>query len=396
MLPNLMTQEQQVNDATDAEHYIARLAAYPHKMEQVIEGVRLRESKASCRRGSSWRKCRNRSNASSPRARGKHTERRLRRKARAGYRRTRWTRPRARTRPRRVEQAVGASVFPAYEALAAHLESLRSKATRNDGVWSAADGDAFYQFAIESNTTTTMTRSRFTRSGTRGGGARRRQVEPDTSSLPPAYRDGTVGARMRARAEPRRRRKLPTGQRRGGARGSRRLRLAIIREMTAGPRATCSALKPKASVVVQAGSADSPEKSAPAACYTPPPLDGSRSRNVLREPGRRPCNAPFGMRTLAYREAVPRVIICRAAIAQEIRDCRCSGSIIPFTAHALCWAGGQCAGSSRGKPASRSDPPRTTSTQLQAGCYRSVAALVVDTGLHAKRWTARGSDRLPA
>ena len=29
MLPNLMTQEQQVNDATDAEHYIARLAAYP-------------------------------------------------------------------------------------------------------------------------------------------------------------------------------------------------------------------------------------------------------------------------------------------------------------------------------------------------------------------------------
>ncbi|MET0203013.1 MAG: DUF885 family protein, partial [Casimicrobiaceae bacterium] len=45
MLPNLMTQEQQVNDATDAEHYVARLAAYPYKMQQVIEGMLLRESK---------------------------------------------------------------------------------------------------------------------------------------------------------------------------------------------------------------------------------------------------------------------------------------------------------------------------------------------------------------
>ena len=44
-LPNLMTQAQQVNDATDAEHYIARLGEFPRKMDQVIEGIKLRESK---------------------------------------------------------------------------------------------------------------------------------------------------------------------------------------------------------------------------------------------------------------------------------------------------------------------------------------------------------------
>ena len=44
-LPNLMTQAQQVNDATDAEHYIARLGEFPGKFEQVIEGIKLRESK---------------------------------------------------------------------------------------------------------------------------------------------------------------------------------------------------------------------------------------------------------------------------------------------------------------------------------------------------------------
>ena len=44
-LPNLMTQAQQVNDATDAEHYIARLGEFPRKIDQVIEGLKLRESK---------------------------------------------------------------------------------------------------------------------------------------------------------------------------------------------------------------------------------------------------------------------------------------------------------------------------------------------------------------
>ena len=39
-LPNLMTQTQQVNDATDAEHYLARLALFPQKMDQVIESLK--------------------------------------------------------------------------------------------------------------------------------------------------------------------------------------------------------------------------------------------------------------------------------------------------------------------------------------------------------------------
>ena len=44
-LPNLMTQTQQIDDATDAEHYIARLGEFPRKIDQVIEGLKLRESK---------------------------------------------------------------------------------------------------------------------------------------------------------------------------------------------------------------------------------------------------------------------------------------------------------------------------------------------------------------
>ena len=40
-----MTQQQQVNDARDAELYIARLGEFPRKFAQVINGIKLREAK---------------------------------------------------------------------------------------------------------------------------------------------------------------------------------------------------------------------------------------------------------------------------------------------------------------------------------------------------------------
>lgn len=44
-LPNLMTQVQQVADATDAEDYIARLNEFPRRIDEVIDNVRFRESR---------------------------------------------------------------------------------------------------------------------------------------------------------------------------------------------------------------------------------------------------------------------------------------------------------------------------------------------------------------
>ena len=42
---HLMTQNQQINDLTDAEHYLARMGEFPRKFDQVIEGLRQREQK---------------------------------------------------------------------------------------------------------------------------------------------------------------------------------------------------------------------------------------------------------------------------------------------------------------------------------------------------------------
>jgi len=244
-LPNLMTQQQQVNDVTDAQHYIARLAAFPQKMDQVIESVRLREIKGVV----------------PPRFVVEKVLDQIKLFLAPGPKDNTLTvafaqkldkipadKMDAATRAdltRRVEQAVGASVFPAYNALAAYLESLRPKATRNDGAWALPDGDAFYQFAIESNTTTTMTAEQIHALGlsevARIGG------EMDRLLAAAGHTEGTVGERMRALARSPAQLYPDTDEGRAQILADYD---AIIREMTAG-LAPLFGVKPKASVVVK-------------------------------------------------------------------------------------------------------------------------------------------------
>jgi len=153
-LPHLMTQTQQVNDATDAEHYVARLGAIPRKLDQVIDGLRVREQKGVI----------------PPRFVIEKVVEQIRGFVAPGASGTALTvslKEKLAQAPleeavraallSRAEQAMSASVLPAYLRLAAYLETLRPKAQRNDGVWALPDGDQYYQHAIESNTTTRMT-----------------------------------------------------------------------------------------------------------------------------------------------------------------------------------------------------------------------------------------------
>ncbi len=79
------------------------------------------------------------------------------------------------------------------------------------------------------------------------------------------------------------------------------------------------------------------EDGAPGAYYMPPPLDGSKPgifyanlRNVRDIP-------KFGMRTLAYHEAIPGHHL-QIAIAQELPGLPIFRRVIPFTAYVEGWA----------------------------------------------------------
>ena len=374
-LPNLMTQQQQVQDATDAEHYIARLEAFPHKMDQVIDGLRVREGKgvvpprfvvekvlgqitgflAAGPKGSIL-------TASFAEKLGKIPAERMDAPTRADL-------------TRRVEHAVDASVFPAYHALAAYLESLRPKATREDGVWALPDGAAFYQYAIESNTTTTMTADEIHALGL--AEVARVGAEMNQLLVAAGYTDGSVGERMRALAKSPEQRYPDTDAGRAQILADYD---AIIREMTAG-LAPLFGIKPKAGVVVKRVPPFT-EKSASAAYYTPPPLDRSQPGTFFANLGDVGATPRFSMRTTAYHEAVPGHHL-QLAIAQEIQGLPLFRSVIPFTAYGEGWA---LYAEQLAWEAGFEKDPLDNLGRLQMEMLRSVR-LVVDTGMHAKRWT---------
>ncbi|MEP6679494.1 MAG: DUF885 domain-containing protein, partial [Betaproteobacteria bacterium] len=124
------------------------------------------------------------------------------------------------------------------------------------------------------------------------------------------------------------------------------------------------------------------ESTAPLAYYTPPPLDQSRAGTFFTNLGDVGATARFGMRTLAYHEAVPGHHL-QISIAQEIPGLPMFRNVIPFTAYSEGWA---LYAEQLAWEAGFEKDPLDNLGRLQAEMFRSVR-LVVDTGLHAKRWT---------
>lgn len=267
-LPNLMTQRQQVNDARDAEFYIARLGEFPHKLAQVMDGIKLREAKGVVPPKFTVEKVLtqikgftasgavgNELTVSFKEKLSKIPPDKMDAATRAAL-------------TARVETAVKDSVLPAYAALATEFEALRSTATANNGAWSLPDGDAYYQHQIDSNTTTTMTAAQIHALGlkevTRVGaemdailhgagytsGSRAEKIAKLNASPAQLYADSDAG-----------RAQLLTDYQ------------AILDEVSAGLDPYFKT-QPKAKVVVKRVPAFT-EVSAPGAYYQAAPLDGS-------------------------------------------------------------------------------------------------------------------------
>ena len=88
------------------------------------------------------------------------------------------------------------------------------------------------------------------------------------------------------------------------------------------------------------------------------------------------------MRTLAYHEAIPGHHF-QIAIAQELKDLPIFRRMVPFTAYAEGWA---LYSERVAAEAGFHKDPLTDLGRLQAEMFRAVR-LVVDTGMHSKRWT---------
>ncbi|MFL6518837.1 MAG: DUF885 domain-containing protein [Chthoniobacterales bacterium] len=276
---------------------------------------------------------------------------------------------------KKVETAITDNVYPAYQKLIDYFNALLPKTTTDDGVWKLPDGEAFYAYVLRKSTTTTLKPEEVHELGLREV----TRIEAEMRALLDAngFAGRPIGEAMDALGkEPRF--LFPNddkGRADALAEYTRLITDAIERSRL------LFATVPKAKIEVQRVPVFKEATSA-GAYYNGASLDGTRPGVFYANLRDMNEVAKWGMPTLAYHEGVPGHH-WQIATAQELKGLPQFRKLIPFTAYQEGWALyaewlAKEAGWYEGDPFG--DLGR-----LQAELFRAVR-LVVDTGIHAKRW----------
>lgn len=374
-LPNFMMQVHPVATRADAEAYVARLRKFPIKFAQLIESLALREAKGVIPPQFTVQKVLVQMNGFIAPAPGDHAlvssfaDRLARLPAGQVDMATR-VRLRA-----EAAAAVEHQVYPAYRQLIAHFNRLQARATVNHGAWHLPDGERYYAWCIRRHTSTEMTANELHELGL--AEVARIAAAMDGILRQQGLGEGSVGARVQQLAA------RPEQQFPNTAAG-REAMLAQYRSILREAQQKLGqafARLPRMALEVQPVP-EFAQATAPAAYYRFGAFDGSRPgvffanlRNTAETPR-------FAMRTLAHHEGVPGHHL-QIALAQELTGLPFFRRIVPFTAYAEGWAlyAEQLAFELGLLPEALDNLGRLRDEQMRA------VRLVVDTGIHAKRWS---------
>jgi uncharacterized protein (DUF885 family) len=374
--PDFLINQHRIADRRGADDYLSRLGEFGRKYDQVLDGVKLRESKGVVpprfvidRVLVEMRAFVSLAPAQNPLCVN------FAKKVDALKDVDEADKPGLKAR---CERAVEQVVKPAYSRLIAFFEGQRDRATDVDGVWKLPEGDAYYAWRLRQQTTTSMTPQQVHALGL----SEVERIEGEMRAILTTQgelREGETPAKalVRLGREPR---FLFTNDDEG-----RRAALAEYKRMIDDQLVRSReviGLSPKAPIEVQRVP-EFKQKTAPGAYYQPPALDGSRPGIFyanLRDMNALP---KFGMRTLSIHEGVPGHHF-QIALAQERQGGPTFRKLLPFTAYAEGWAlYAEWLGTELGV---YRDDPYGNLGRLQAEMFRAVR-LVVDTGIHAQRWT---------
>ena len=371
--PDFMVQIHPIGDRRDVHNYTARLSGFSHKFDQLLEGLRLRESKGIVP--------------------PKFVIERVLAEMRAFIAvpardnvlytnlRTKLARLGSIPGPERsklladAQSAIEHSVYPAYGRLIAYFERLQPKVTDDYGVWKLPDGDSYYDHLIRSHTTTALDAQQVHNIGL--AEVARIEKEIDGILRSRGLPDGTIAERItRLNADPR----LQYSNDDAGRAACIADYQRYIDEMIRGLGADFAA-PPRLDIKVQRVP-EFKEKTAPGAYADTGSLDGSRpgvfyvNLRDMRDVHK------YQMRTLAYHEAVPGHQL-QGVIAQRLAGVPTFRKILPFTAYDEGWA---LYAERLGWEMGFENDPLDNLGRLQAEMFRAVR-LVVDTGIHRKHWT---------
>ena len=372
-LPDFMINTHQINDLEGAEDYITRLEQFPRAFEQLLEGLKLREQKGiEPPRFVMTKVLAEMRNFITP-APAEHIlashfakeiaeGAKLDESAQKGLN-------------EKVLTVLKGKVYPAYQTLIDYWTEREKVATTDDGVWKLPDGDKYYAWQLRRHTTTALSAEEVHNLGieqvallkeemsqilqgegydTSDFAAVMQQVHGEERFLYPDNDDGRAAI-------------IADYQK-------------IIDEIDAAMEPMFN-IRPDAKVKVERVPVFK-EKTAPGAYYQSAPMDGSRPGTFfanLRDVKETP---KFGMRTLAYHEAVPGHHY-QISIARELQGVPFFRRIVSFTSYIEGWA--LYAEHVAAENGFQEDPFDRLG-YLTAQMFRAVR-LVVDTGLHHKRWT---------
>ncbi|MBE9549679.1 MAG: DUF885 domain-containing protein [Proteobacteria bacterium] len=275
----------------------------------------------------------------------------------------------------RAATAIQRSVYPAYQQLIHYFRSLKPKATTNNGVWALPDGAGFYAYMVRHHTTTTMTPAQIHKLGR--AEVTRIEAEMDLILCAHELCEGDIGERMQVLG------KDPRYLHQAGETTNAQVLQDyqdIIDEITRHLPDWFGTL-PKASVIVKR-TPEFKQETAPIGGYYPPPLDGSRPGIFFANLRDLSAIPKWSMRTLAYHEAIPGHHM-QIAMAHELEDLPMFRSFLGFTAFQEGWA---LYTEQLAWEMGLLEDPLDNLGRLQMEMFRAVR-LVVDTGIHSKRWS---------
>src|SRR5437773_9217568 len=277
----------------------------------------------------------------------------------------------------RVETAVTGKIYPAYHKLIDYFHEILPKTTTDDGVWKLPDGDAYYAYQLRQNTTTTLKPDEVHKLGLRE--VARIENEMRTILDANGFSGQPIGEAMDKLAKDAR--FLYPNDDKGRAAALAEYSRLIV-QATEHSSKELFLTAPHAKIEVRRVP-EFKETTAPGAYYEPPAMDGTRPGIFfanLRDMNEVP---KWSMPTLAYHEGVPGHH-WQISTAEELKGVPQFRKVIPFTAYMEGWAL-YCEWLAKRTGWYDNDPFGDLG-RLRDELFRAVR-LVVDTGIHAKRWT---------
>jgi len=277
-----------------------------------------------------------------------------------------------------AESNINTYVYPAYELFIEYFDRIKTRAGNDDGFWRLPNGDDAYQSTLNFFTTTDYTADEIHQIGL--SEVDRIQTEILTILAEQRF-DVSQGFSAAIEA-------LASDERfyyEDSDEGRAQILVdyqKILDEIDSGLDGAFR-VRPKAGMEV-VRIPEFKEKTSPGAYYERPAIDGSRPGRFFANLYDIKATPKYSMRTLAYHEGIPGHHF-QIAISMELEGLPFIRKISPFTAYTEGWA---LYTEQLAWELGFQKDPFDNIGRLQAELFRAVR-LVVDTGIHSKRWTRK-------